>query len=88
MVSAVATEEPQTAPKRAEAKIEAIESEPRVPRRTALPALKRSDDRPAEAATAPISVNSGTTENEYACASSIGAEPAVRLARWMPSISP
>ena len=63
MVSAVATDEPQTAPNRAEAKIDAIDSDPLAPRNSTRPARNRSADRPALAATAPINVNSGTTES-------------------------
>ena len=62
MVRAVATDDPQTAPNSAEAKMEAIDSEPRAPRSATWLARKRSADSPETAATAPISVKRGTTE--------------------------
>ena len=63
MVRAVATDEPQMAPNMPEANIEATESEPLVPRNMALAAPNKSLEKPDTAATPPIKVNRGTTEN-------------------------
>ena len=62
IVSAVATDDPQIAPNMPEAKMAAMESDPRAPRSVAFAARNRSPLSPAAAATVPMRVNSGTTE--------------------------
>ena len=62
MVAAVASEEPQTAPKQAEAASAPMASPPRAPASITRAALNRSDDKPVTEATSPIRMNSGTTE--------------------------
>ena len=62
MVAAVASEEPHTAPKQADAASAPTASPPRMPARITRAALNRSDDRPVTEATSPIRMNSGTTD--------------------------
>jgi hypothetical protein len=62
MVAAVAIEEPQMAPKPAQATIAAMASPPRKWPTKALAARNSSCDMPARVTNEPISMNSGTTE--------------------------
>jgi hypothetical protein len=63
MVAAVATEEPQTAPKQADAAIAAIDKPPRTPERNFCAAIKSSADKRVPDATSPISTKSGITDS-------------------------
>ena len=63
-VAAVAMEEPQMAPKSAQAPIVALASAPRMPENSALEAWNSSVAMFAREATAPIRMNSGMTESE------------------------
>jgi len=63
IVAAVATEEPQTAPKQAEAPSVPTASPPRMPAKMMRAALNRSDDSPVTEATSPIRINSGSTDS-------------------------
>ncbi len=63
-MAAVAIEEPQIAPNAAQAPTVALASAPRNPEKIALAASKSSRDIAAREATAPIRMNSGTTESE------------------------
>ena len=62
MVEAVAVDEPQTAPKPAQAATAAIATPPRKRPSQALAPRNRSRDRPQREASAPISTNIGSTE--------------------------
>ncbi len=62
MLAAVATDEPQIAPKAPEAAMEATASPPRRPDRTTRAALKSSADMRDPEATSPIRTKSGITE--------------------------
>jgi hypothetical protein len=62
IVAAVATEDPQTAPKQAEAPMVATASPPLTPDVTTRAALNKSADRPEAEATPPVRINSGTTD--------------------------
>ena len=62
IVAAVASEEPQTAPKQADAASAPIASPPRTPASATRAALNRSDDRPVTEVTSPIRMNSGSTD--------------------------
>ena len=61
MVAAVASDEPQIAPKPAQAPIVPMASAPRRPLNRALAARYRSPDMPERVATTPIRMNRGTT---------------------------
>jgi len=61
MVAAVATDEPQTAPKQAQAASEPTAKPPRTPARITRAALNRSPDNPVTEATSPIRMKSGNT---------------------------
>ncbi len=63
MVAAVASEEPHTAAKPAHAPIVAMASAPRKPLNRDFVALKSLADMPNSDATAPIRMNSGTTDS-------------------------
>ena len=63
MVAAVASEEPHTAPKQAEAASAPTARPPRTPASVTRAALNRSDDRPVSEATSPIKMNSGSTDS-------------------------
>ncbi len=76
IVAAVATDEPQTAPKHAEAASAPTASPPRTPASITRAALNKSADRPVSEATSPISTNSGTTDSVYAEPTSNGTVPA------------
>src|SRR5688500_18847886 len=67
-VAAVAIDDPQIAPNSAHEPIVALASAPRMPENTALAAPKSSDAMLARVATAPIRMNSGMTDSEYALA--------------------
>ena len=62
MVEAVASEDPHTAPKPAQAAIADIATPPRSQPSQALAARNRSRDSPAWVAIYPISTNIGTTD--------------------------
>jgi len=63
IVAAVAIEEPQTAPKQAEAQIVAMESPPFTPERRTRAALKSSAERPVVEAMPPVMMKRGMTES-------------------------
>ena len=63
MVAAVATDEPHTAPKQAEAASAPTASPPRMPASMMRAALNRSDDSPVSEAASPIRMNSGSTDS-------------------------
>ena len=63
MVAAVATEEPQTAPKQAQAASAATARPERTPVSITRAARNRSPDRPVSDATSPIRMNSGMTDS-------------------------
>ena len=65
MVAAVARDEPQMAPKPAQAPTAAMAMPPRQCPIMALPALNSALDRPPWVANCPISRNSGTTDKSY-----------------------
>jgi len=69
----------------AQAPIVAIASVPRRPLNSALAAWNSSRAMPECEATAPIRMNSGRTESEYAEARSEGVRPSTRNARCQPS---
>ena len=62
MVEAVAVDEPQTAPKPAQAAIAAIATPPRKRPSHAFAARNRSDDSPQRDASPPIRMNIGSTD--------------------------
>src|SRR6478736_4562115 len=63
IVAAVAIDEPQTAPKQAEAEMAAIERPPRNPERNFCAAMNKSADSRVLDATSPIRMNSGITDS-------------------------
>ena len=63
IVAAVATDEPHTAPKQAEAASAPTARPPRTPASITRAALNRSADRPVSDATSPIKTKSGTTDS-------------------------
>ena len=65
MVEAVASEEPQTAPKPAQAAIADIATPPRSQPSQAFAARNRSFDSPARDAMLPIRTNIGSTDRSY-----------------------
>ena len=65
----------------------ALASAPRKPEKMAFAASKSSRDICAREAMAPIRMNSGTTESEYALASSNGTEATTASALCQPSIA-
>ena len=60
----MAIDDPQTAPNRAHEPIVALASAPRIPENTALHASNNSLDMLPRVATAPMRMNSGTTDSE------------------------
>ena len=76
IVAAVATDEPQTAPKQADATIAATDKPPRTPESRTRAARNKSAERRVPDATSPISTNKGITDKEYAEAVSNGVVPA------------
>src|SRR5258708_38420818 len=83
-VAAVAIDEPQIAPKAAQAPMVALASAPRMPENTAFDASNSSRAMLAREATAPIRMKSGITESEQALASANGTEPNIVSARGHP----
>src|SRR6185312_13995406 len=76
MVAEFASDDPDTAPKHAEAASVATASPPRNPDRMTRAALNSSPDSREPDATSPIRMNSGTTDRVYEDATSNGAVPA------------
>src|SRR5262249_60225966 len=76
MVAAFASEEPETAPKQAEAARAATASPPRKPDRITRAALKSSPESLDSEAISPIKMNSGTTDSVQEEETSNGAVPA------------
>lgn len=74
MVAAVARDEPQMAPKIAQAPTEAMARPPRNRPNNPFIAPNRLDDRPACEENTPMATNSGMTERLYGNTASKGAE--------------
>ena len=83
----MAIEEPQIAPNNALAPIVALASAPRTPENKPLQASNSSFAMLPREATAPIRMNSGITDSEYALASVNGTRPNILSAVPQPSIA-
>jgi len=84
-VAAVAIDEPQIAPKSAHEPMVALASAPRTPAKTPFTASNSSLAMLPRAATAPMRMNSGMTDSEYALASVKGTRPNIFSAGPQPS---